>query len=44
VLKILEEKLKTYKYLTGSEVSIADILIASLLSVSFRTVFDEKYR
>ncbi|EGR27799.1 hypothetical protein IMG5_188690 [Ichthyophthirius multifiliis] len=44
VLKIIEDRLKVSKYLTGTEVTIADIQYAVYLSYAFRTIFDEKYR
>jgi elongation factor 1-gamma len=43
-VKVLENHLKGKKFLVGESVSIADITIASVLSLSFRLFFDEKTR
>jgi len=43
-VKVLEATLKGRKYLTGDSLTIADISIASTLSIPFRLLFDEKTR
>jgi elongation factor 1-gamma len=43
-VKVLEGSLKGKKFLVGDSVTIADITIASVLSIPFRLLFDEKVR
>ena len=44
LLQVLEENLKKTKYLVGSNITLPDIQIVSLLSFNFRYNFDEKFR
>jgi len=44
LLEILEAHLKENKYMIGDKVTIADINIATYLSVPFRFLWDEKFR
>lgn len=44
VLKILDERLKTNKFLAGSELTIVDIQLASNLILAFRVAFSEEQR
>ena len=43
-LRILDDRVKSSKYLAGDNLTIADILVVADLSLAFRYVFDEKFR